>query len=237
MRPNNIEDIYPLSPMQQGMLFHTLYADEADAYVVQVAWTLRGLDVGAWKRAWEEVVDRHPALRTAFAWEKLAEPVQIVWKRLKPAFDEQDLRALAPAERVARASAYAEAERRKGFDPTRAPLLCFALLRVDEGAFRFVWTMHHLLLDGWSTQIVIKELFAIYLGLTGGAPARLDRPRPYGEYIAWLKKRDAAATAAFWKKELGGFSAPTPLAIDHAPEGEPRWGAALFRCRATGSGQ
>src|SRR6185312_9607386 len=116
MRPNNIEDIYPLSPLQQGILFHTLYASEPETYVVQIAWTLRGgFDAEAWKRAWQDVFERHPALRTAFAWEKLAEPMQIVWKKLKLAFDEQDLRALPAAERAARAARYAEEDRKKGF--------------------------------------------------------------------------------------------------------------------------
>jgi amino acid adenylation domain-containing protein len=225
MKPNNIEDIYPLSPMQQGILFHTLYAAEPETYLVQVAWTLRGaFDVEAWKRAWQEVFERHPALRTAFAWEKLAEPVQIVWKRLKVAFDEHDLRALPAAERAERAERYAADERRKGFDPTRAPLVRFGLLRLDERAYRFVWTMHHLLLDGWSTQTVVKEVFALYDALAKGAPARLPRAPRYGDYIGWLKKQDAAKDLAFWRNELAGFAAPTPFGIDRPAEGEPRSG-------------
>jgi amino acid adenylation domain-containing protein len=227
MRSNNIEDIYPLSPMQQGILFHTLYAARPETYVVQIEWTLRGaLDVEAWKRAWQEVFERHPALRTAFAWEKLAEPVQIVWKRLKLAMEEHDLRALAPAERAARARALADADRAKGFDPTRAPLMRFSLLRVADDAHRFVWTMHHLLLDGWSTQTVVKELWALYAGIVGAGPApRLARVRPYGEYVRWLKKLDGKAESAFWQQQLGGFAAPTPLPHDRgAGEGEPQFG-------------
>ncbi|MFT3764371.1 MAG: amino acid adenylation domain-containing protein [Minicystis sp.] len=225
MRPNNIEDIYPLSPMQQGILFHTLVAGEPQTYVVQVAWTLRGdLDVEAWKRAWQETFDRHAMLRTAFAWEKLAEPVQIVWKKLKPAFEEQDLRGLPAADRGAAAARFADKERKKGFDPTRAPLMRFGLLRLDDGAWRFVWTMHHLLLDGWSTQIVVKEVFGLYAALSKGQTPKVERARPFGEYIGWIQKQDPAKAEAFWRNKLAGFSAPTPFGVDRPAVGEPRFG-------------
>src|SRR5580704_7506899 len=141
MKANNIEDIYPLSPMQQGILFHTLYAAEPGKYVIQIGWTLRGaLDAAAFRGAWQDVVARHAALRTAFAWERLAEPVQIVWKRLKLAVEEQDLRGLDAAEQAARVRRFAEDDWQKGFDPTRAPLLRVALLRLADDAHRFVWT-------------------------------------------------------------------------------------------------
>ncbi|APR77523.1 Malonyl CoA-acyl carrier protein transacylase [Minicystis rosea] len=229
MKSSNIEDIYPLSPMQEGMLFHSLYAAHAGTYVLQVSWNLRGaLDVEAWKRSWQEVCDRHAALRSAFAWEKLEAPVQIVWKRIKLAFDEQDLRALPPIERVQRAARYASEAREKGFDPTRAPLFGLGLLRLADDAWRFVFCMHHLVLDGWSMQIVVKEVLARYAAHAAGAPVPAFAPaRPYGAYIRWLAKRDAAADAAFWARELEGFAAPTSLGIDRksiADAGAPRFG-------------
>jgi amino acid adenylation domain-containing protein len=217
MKANNIEDIYPLSPMQQGILFHTLYASEPGTYVIQIGWTLRGaLDTAAFRKAWQDVVERHAALRTAFAWERLAEPVQIVWKRLKLAVEEQDLRGLEAADQAARARRFAEDDWQKGFDPTRAPLVRVALLRLADDAWRLVWTVHHLLLDGWSTQIVVRDLFALYQAHAQGTPPRLERARPYAEYIGWLLKQDRARVEAFWRQELAGFRAPTPLGVDRS---------------------
>src|SRR5580704_5680862 len=221
MKANNIEDIYPLSPMQQGILFHTLYAAEPGKYVIQIGWTLRGaLDAAAFRGAWQDVVARHAARHTAFAWERLAEPVQIVWKRLKLAVEEQDLRGLDAAEQAARVRRFAEDDWQKGFDPTRAPLLRVALLRLADDAHRFVWTVHHLLLDGWSTQIVVRDFFALYQARAQGVGARLGPARPYAEYIGWLLKQDRARLEAFWRAELAGFRAPTPLGVDRATDVE-----------------
>ena len=101
MKDKNVEDVYRLSPMQRGMLFHSLYAPEAGEYVVQFAYTLEGrLDTAAFARAWQAVVDRHPILRTSFHWEGLAKSVQVVHRHLSVAFDERDWSALAPAEAV-----------------------------------------------------------------------------------------------------------------------------------------
>src|SRR3954470_14816122 len=109
MSRNNLEDIYPLAPMQRGILFHTLYASEPGAYFVQTGWTLRGdVDTKALVRAFQEVTARHGALRTAFVWEKLEQPMQVVWKRVKLPVTEVDLRGLAPAEQQRRIAAFAE---------------------------------------------------------------------------------------------------------------------------------
>ncbi len=222
MKPNNIEDIYPLAPMQQGILFHTLVADAPETYLIQIAWTLRGpLDPAAFRRAFQEIVDRHPALRTAFAWEKLAEPVQIVWRRLKLPCEEHDLRGLAPAEQAERVRRFAEDDRRRGFDPTRAPLLRIALLRLADDVVRFVWTMHHLLLDGWSTQIVVKEVFLLHDAYRRGQEPALPRARPYAEFVGWLQKQDGARADAFWRDELAGFTSPTALPASALPAATP----------------
>jgi amino acid adenylation domain-containing protein len=224
MSRTNIENIYPLSPMQQGMLFHTLYAAEPGMYFVQIGWTLRGnLDVAAFVRAWEEVVARHAILRTGFAWERLERPVQIVRKQVKLPLTELDLRDLSADEQAARVAAFTEEDRRRGFDLAKAPLLRIALLRLADDAYRFVWSRHHILLDGWSTPLLVKEVFALYEACSQGNELRLDRPRPYGEYIGWLGKQDPAQTEAFWRKQLAGFHAPTPLVVDRPPvpgEGE-----------------
>src|SRR5580704_1682 len=220
MSRKNIENIHSLSPMQQGILFHALYDPRPSLYLVELAWTLRGpLDAAAFARAFQELADRHTVLRTCFAWERLPRPMAIVRRQVRLPIEEHDLSHLAPAEQRDAARRIEEDFSRRGFDLTRAPLLRLALIRLAGDAHRFLWASHHLLLDGWSLPILVREAFTLYEAYAAGKDARLDRPRPYGEYIAWLSKQDLAASEAFWRAELRGFAAPTSLRVDR-PDGE-----------------
>ncbi|HET7461932.1 MAG TPA: condensation domain-containing protein, partial [Longimicrobium sp.] len=215
VRKNPIEDLYPLSPMQEGMLFHTLASDEGGVYVGQFGFTLRGeLDARAFTRAWEGVVERHPVLRSVFAWEKVEKPLQVVRRRVPLALHTDDWRGLAGDERERRFDAYVAADRERGFDPARPPLMRVALFRTAEREHRVVWTHHHMLLDGWSLGLVYADVLALYQAHRDGAAPRLPEPRPYRDYIAWLQRQDRAKAEAFWRAELAGFAAPTPLGID-----------------------
>ncbi|HEV2733851.1 MAG TPA: condensation domain-containing protein, partial [Longimicrobiaceae bacterium] len=217
-----VEDLYPLSPLQQGMLFQSVDGGEAPPYVVQIAYTLHGeLDAGALRRAWETVVARHPVLRTAFVWEDAEEPLQVVRGAVRPGWVEEDWRGLAPEEQAARRSRYMEADRRRGFDLSEAPLLRFALFRTGAREHRFVWTVHHLLFDGWSRPLLAREVSACYAALSAGSEPRLPSPRPYRDYVAWVRERDLAAAESFWRETLRGFATPTALEVDAGEEGEP----------------
>jgi amino acid adenylation domain-containing protein/non-ribosomal peptide synthase protein (TIGR01720 family) len=222
MSRKNIENIYSLSPMQQGLLFHSLVASQEASYPVQIDWTLRGnLDEAAFLRAWQEVVDRHPILRTAFVWERLEKPMQIVRKRILIPVEQRDLRDMPEGDRQAWVKAYADDECNKSFDLTRAPLMRLSLLRLEDHAYRFIWSLHHLIIDGWSLPLVVKEVFALYAAYSTGKEPRLDRVKPFGDYIGWLNKQSLESAEAFWKKTLAGFVAPTPFRVDHpAKEGE-----------------
>src|SRR6185437_2055385 len=137
MSRKNIENVYGLSPMQQGILFHALYDHQPGVYLVELAWTLTGkLDREAFQRAWQEVCDRHAILRTAFVWERVEKPMQVVRRRVPLLVEHEDLRALPPAERAARAAAFTDAFRCRGFDLTRAPLLRLALLQLEDETHR-----------------------------------------------------------------------------------------------------
>jgi hypothetical protein len=215
MNPKNIEDIYELSPMQQGLLFHTLLAPHTAEYFEQISCTLGGdaLDVPAWKRAWQEVVNRHPVLRTAFYWEELEKPVQVVQRRAELPVTEEDWRGLSDAEQHERLDAFLETDRTKGFDLAQPPLMRVALLRTGEQAYYFVWSHHHLLLDGWSVQLLFKEVAAGYDAFKRGKSPSLPRTRPYRDYIAWLQRQDLSRAESFWRDYLQGFDAPTPLGV------------------------
>src|SRR5262249_10056683 len=208
----NIEDIYPLSPMQQGILFHTLYAPEAGVYCEQWRCTLHGnLQVGAFRRAWQCVVERHAVLRTAFYWESRDEPLQVVYRRVDVPWQEHDWRDLSTAAQEQHYEALLIADRAQGFTLSQAPLMHLTLMRMAEDVYHFVWSHHHLLLDGWSLPLLLQEVFQFYEALCTGRELQLDVCRPYGDYIAWLQQQDLEPAERFWQQTLKGFTTPTAL--------------------------
>jgi amino acid adenylation domain-containing protein/non-ribosomal peptide synthase protein (TIGR01720 family) len=216
-----IEDIYPLTPMQEGMLFHTLLAPRSGEYVEQLACTLRGaLDLPAFARAWQETVDRHDSLRVDVHADRPGRPLQIVRRRVPVPLPLCDWTALPAADQAAELSRLLAEDRRYGFDPARAPLLRLALCRVGAEAHRFLFSHHHLLLDGWSLALLLKEVFTRYAALSRGAAPPFAPARRYADYVAWWQRQDAAAAEAFWRGALAGFRAPTPLALE-APDPIP----------------
>jgi len=210
-----VQDVYPLSPMQQGVLFHSLYAPGPALYFVQTSCRIRGpLNVQAFKRAWQMVVDRHSILRTSFLWKGLPEPLQLVHEKIEVPWLEEDWRQLDSGEQSMRRQQFLERDNQSGFDFSSAPLLRLALLRTDEESYFFVWSSHHLLYDAWCRELIIQEVFAGYDCEITQRETQLRRARPYRDYIAWLKRQDRQSAEAFWKAELAGFAAPTHLACD-----------------------
>jgi amino acid adenylation domain-containing protein len=215
MKMQNIEDIYPLSPMQQGLLFHTRSAPESALYFEQWACVLQGnLDVPAFQRAWQHIVDRHTALRTFFLWEELDEPLQVIQRQVHVPWEQQDWRGLLPHEQPARLDALLQADQARGFDLMRAPLMRLQLIRMTDDTYQFIWSFHHLLLDGWSISLIFKEVVACYTAFSRGQDPKLESRRPYREYIAWLQQQDLAQAELFWHQALKGFFAPTLLTVD-----------------------
>ncbi len=219
----SIEDLYPASPVQEGMLFHSLHAPESGVYLEQLSLALGGdLHVAAFERAWELLVQRHPILRTAFHWQGLDRPLQVAVPRVPLAWDRRDWRGLPAEEQRGRLASFLEEDRRRGFDLASPPLLRLALIRLSNDAYRFVWSHHHILLDGWSLPILLRDLFAFYQASLRGEEARLGHARPYRDYIAWLERQDLGEAAGFWRRTLQGFAAPTPLGGERIA-GPPDW--------------
>jgi amino acid adenylation domain-containing protein/non-ribosomal peptide synthase protein (TIGR01720 family) len=206
-----IEDVYPLSPAQEGILFHSIYAPDSGVYVLQIHCTLRGVNVAALERAWQTVVDLHPVLRTAFVWENVERPLQVVGREVRAPWRKLDWREVPEAERGARFNAYLKEERDRGFELSKAPLMRLSLIRVGEDAYKFVWSHHHLLIDGWATFHVLRDFFAAYDALSRGLEPQLAPAPPYRDYIAWLGRHDLGEAEAFWREALKGFRAPTPV--------------------------
>ncbi len=211
----NVEDIYPLSPLQQGMLFHTLYAPQSGVYVEQMSCTLRGdLDGAAFKRAWQYVIDRHPVFRTAFIWEGLDEPLQIVRQQVDLPWEQDDWRELDADTQQTRLEALLKADQVRGFELVRAPLTRFTLVQLADDDYAFIWSHHHLLLDGWSLPLVLNEVLACYAAFAYGRPLVLPTPCSYRDYITWLQEQDLAHAEAFWRRYLQGLTTPTGLGVD-----------------------
>src|SRR5205085_5133042 len=103
-----------------------------------------------------------------------------------------------------------------GFDLNEAPLMRVSLVLLNPTTYQIVWSYHHLLLDGWSISLLLDEVFLCYEAYCRGEVPRLSERRPYRDYITWLQQKDLAGAEAFWRRTLRGFSAPTPLRIDHA---------------------
>lgn len=213
----NVENIYPLSPMQQGMLFHTLYAQDSDVYRVQVIVTMRGLlNVSALKQAWKFVVERHAVLRTGLMWENLDEPLQIVRKQVEVPWEEADWRGLAQLDQEARVADFLRADRHRSLPLSNAPVMRLSLFHLADELTKLIWSTHHILMDGWSISLLFKEVFIVYEAINDGREPQLEPARPFSDYIAWLQQQDLSAAEAFWRETLKGVTAPTEVRVERS---------------------
>ncbi len=212
MTTDGIEDIYVLSPMQQGMVFHTLYAPQAGLYHVQLGYAIDGpVDAVLFEQSWQLVLARHTILRTAIVTDGLDEPMQVVHRHVGVPLAYEDWRGVSTAEQQARLQAYLQADRQRGFELSQAPLMRLALFRRAEAQYHLLWSYHHVLLDGWSKSILFHEVAASYEALCRGQSPRLEPARPFRDYIAWQQQQ--AEAEAFWRATLNGFTTPTPLGL------------------------
>ncbi|WP_255218858.1 amino acid adenylation domain-containing protein, partial [Actinomadura formosensis] len=205
----DLEDILPLSPLQQGFFFHALFdAGDADVYTAQFVLDLEGpLDAAALRIAAGTLLRRHANLRAAFWHEDLSRPVQVIPRTVELPWEE--ITASGPE-----ADAIVERERARGFDMTAPPLLRFVLVRMGPERFRLIFTNHHILLDGWSTPILATELFLLYM--QGGHDTGMPRVTPYKNYLAWLARQDRAAAEDAWRRALDGVDEPSLVAPEAA---------------------
>jgi amino acid adenylation domain-containing protein len=211
----NVEDIYPLSPLQEGMLFHAQLGPGTGAYVEQWPLLLEGpLDADAFHRAFQRVVDRHPALRTAFVWENVPRPLQVVFRAAEVPCERLDWSHAGEAEWPARLEAFAAERRAAGFALGTPPLVRLTLIRLSGDRHLLLFAFHHLLMDGWSAPLVFDEWWQAYDAALRGETPRLPPAPRFRDYVAWLQGQDASAAEAFWRETLRGFAEPTPLPLD-----------------------
>ncbi|MGK7886280.1 MAG: amino acid adenylation domain-containing protein, partial [Crocosphaera sp.] len=212
---SNIEDIYALSPTQQGILFHTLYSLESSVYFEQSMVKIQGsLNPAALRYAWEQIIQRHGILRTGFYEKGLEQPVQVVFKEVNLSWSELDWRSLSPTEQQQNLEQLLSQDREQGFDLTQAPLIRFTLIQLSDDTYQFLWSRHDILLDGWSGAILNQELWSFYYAYEQQSTLELKLPSPYRNYISWLQQQDLSEAERFWRDKLKGFTAPTTLISD-----------------------
>ncbi|WP_369212913.1 amino acid adenylation domain-containing protein [Streptomyces flavofungini] len=212
-----LTEVWPLSPLQEGLLFHSDFDDRGpDVYAVQFTVSVDGpLDTARLRASWEALLDRHAALRASFHRRKSGEAVQLITRNVALPWREADLSGPTGGpgttgtvpEQIGELAARERAER---LDLAVPPLLRLLLIRLGERHHRLVVTSHHLLMDGWSMPVLLNELAEVYAA--GGDPGVLRHAASYGEYLAWLGRQDKEAARAAWRRELAGTDEPTLVA-------------------------
>ena len=223
MRKDNVEAIYPLSPLQQGILFHANYDHRPGVYVVSINFTIHGdLDVTALKSAWQKMVERHSVLRSFIVWQEMDTPLQVVRRQIEPPWQEYDWTRLASAEQGARLERLLKTDQEQGYDLSKAPLHRLILIMLARDTHQLILSFHHILLDGWSVTVILDELFSFYRSFLGRSEPSLVRPQPFQAYLNWLGQQDLTTAETFWKEKLQGFSTPTSLTSEELVPGADR---------------
>ncbi|MDI3411507.1 condensation domain-containing protein [Bacillus sonorensis] len=198
-----VEKIYPLSNMQKGMLFHAMEDKASNAYFEQFIIGIKGyVDEQLFEDSLNEVMKRHEILRASFTY-KLEEPLHVIIQDRKIKFEYRDIRNQHDQDGML--NRYLQEDKQKGFDLAKETLMRACLIRVTEDSYQFVWTYHHILLDGWCLGIILNELFAIYEAKRKGHDHHLEEPRPYSDYIKWLESQDMEQAQEYWETYLEGY--------------------------------
>ncbi len=215
-----VEDIYPLTPTQAGMVFHGLSQGDQGVYFQQAAFVLEGVaDPRQLGAAWQHVVDRTPVLRSGVVWDGVAEPVQVVHREVALPVSYLDWRLLSETGRREELRTWLAADRAAGLDLTAVPLLRVMVARLSDLEVQVVWTFHHVLLDGWSVFQVLSDVFACHAELRRGGSETFQLPtrRSFRDYLQWLRAVDRREPEEYWRRVLAGLSEPTALPYDRPP--------------------
>ncbi len=210
----DVEDIYPLAPVQEGMVFHANYDTANGAYIQQVTAQIRGiLDVVLFQKAWQYTTERHPALRTSFVFRDLPRPLQRVHRHINLPFVYHDWSHLNKDEIAEKWQELLVTERQQSFSLEIPPLMHLTLVKTQEQKWQFLWTHHHLLLDGWSLPLIFTDVIGFYKAQQQGQRLNWPQPPAYGNFIHWLNTQSSTTAQAFWYSTLQGLSEATSLGL------------------------
>ncbi len=210
-----IEDVYPLTPMQEGLLLHTLLEPGTGLYYMQDRYRIHSaLDPQRFAQAWQAVIARHEALRASFCWNVGEDMLQVIHKPGSTPIEYLDWSADPQSEQEPRLQALLKAEREAGFDLLNQAPFHLRLIRVGEARYWFMMSNHHILIDAWCRSLLMNDFFEIYMALGEGREAQLATPPRYRDYIAWLQRQNLAEARQWWQHNLQGFARTTPIPSD-----------------------
>ncbi|PUB45957.1 non-ribosomal peptide synthetase [Pseudomonas sp. GV047] len=210
-----IEDVYPLTPMQEGLLLHTLLEPGTGLYYMQDRYRINSaLDPERFAQAWQAVIARHEALRASFCWNVGEDMLQVIHKPGSTPIEYLDWSADQESEQEPRLQALLKAEREAGFDLLNQAPFHLRLIRVGEARYWFMMSNHHILIDAWCRSLLMNDFFDIYMALGEGREAQLATPPRYRDYIAWLQRQNLAEARQWWQQNLQGFERTTPIPSD-----------------------
>ncbi|MBW7455997.1 AMP-binding protein, partial [Paenibacillus sepulcri] len=231
----NVEDIYTLSPVQQSMIFHHVYSPGSSVTVEQTIYSIHtGLNIGAFEKVWQTVLNRHESLRASYHWEGLEEPVQIIHHDINIPFEVLDWTGVPESGRRTRMERLIEEDRRRGFDLSKPPLMRILVVQWEKSAYEVIWTHHHLQLDGWCIGILLSEIGTLYEAYSSGHKPAMKDALPFKEYIEWYRAQNLEQAEHYWKRTLKGFKTPIhfaglfPAAAKIAAEQTPAFGKAVY---------
>jgi amino acid adenylation domain-containing protein/non-ribosomal peptide synthase protein (TIGR01720 family) len=232
-----IEDVLPLSPMQEGLQFQGLYDRESRAYHIQAAFEVEGsLDSCALAKAWDDLTQRHSALRSAFVHEGVERPLQVVLRSRANPFTDLDLAELPPSKQISELEQWRAADLARGFDLASEPLSRLTVFRLGPRSAHLLWSCHHVIVDGWSMAVLWAELVELYQARIADIPAALPPAPAYAEYLRWIESQDEAVSTAYWASQLRDLEGvarvpstgvPVPGAVAKAAEFVSEFDAAL----------
>ena len=203
---NNIKDIYNLSPMQEGMLYHSLLDAHSQAYFEQTLLFIQGdLQVESLGESFQRLIERYDIFRTVFVYKKVGKPVQVVMKERKAKLQLEDITNLSEAEQKRFLEEFKIQDRKRGFDLTTDLPLRLAVIKLKGDQYGMVWSFHHIIMDGWCLGIIFKDFFEIYGALKNGRLPNLEVTYPYSSYIQWLEKQNSKEAAEYWNDYLKDY--------------------------------
>ncbi|HLP46245.1 MAG TPA: condensation domain-containing protein, partial [Candidatus Kapabacteria bacterium] len=209
---DDIKDMYPLSPMQEGILFHYLVDKDSFSYFGQVSYHVSGeIDIKLFDEAFNRLTGRYDILRTIFFHEKVKRPLQVVLKKRKAAVYYEDISALNENETKDYLRNFKEKDKKKGFDLSKGMPIRINILKTSPAGYEIIWSYHHIIMDGWCADILVKEMTYIYYQLKGGGKIELPVPVSYRQFIKWLEQQDKEKGLSYWRTYLENYETPAVI--------------------------
>ncbi|MED3966048.1 non-ribosomal peptide synthetase, partial [Niallia taxi] len=202
-----IKDIYPLTPMQEGMLFHSLMDPDSQSYFEQKSFTLKGdLNLEVLERSFSKLIERYDVLRTIIVYENMKSPKQMILKTRETSIYYESIMQLSDGDKSEYINNFLDNDRKRGFKLNKDILLRLSVIKINHEEYKVIWSSHHILMDGWCSGIIMKDFFMLYSSEKNNYPITLKKPAPFVHYIDWLQKQPKQAAKKYWEQYLEGYA-------------------------------